>query len=503
MAQEREIMETHLNSQHLYFTGSDSIDDVTKRSIRAVRVTMDKLREVLDKMFHAKSIAIIGASPRPGSVGNLFLKRLMDFGYSGKLFPVNPRYQEIYGLKCYPSVREIPEEVDLAIITIPANLVLRAVKECAEKGVPGVVIVSGGFKELGEEGRRLEEELTRIAKETGIRIIGPNCMGIYCPSSQITFHDKFPKESGDIGFISHSGGLCELFVLMMRERGLAMSKVISCGNECDLKFVDFLEYLEDDEETRVITGYVEQIREGRRFLEVAKRVTKKKPVIIWKAGRGSAGQRAIFSHTGALGGSDKIYNAVFKQVGVLRVNCLEEIIDLAMTFHCLSPRKVRNVAVITGPGGLGVAMVDAFESAGLQVPEFSKETQDRLKKIMPPVAGVKNPADLTLAIFEDIDLTRKAIEIIKEDDRIDAIAVGIAGAIAYLSPDAVNRILGGVLEASKESEKPVVAVWPHVGRLWSYVREFVRSGVPVYTFPEDAARGLRALDWYYTRTSAK
>lgn len=450
----------------------------------------------MDRLFKPRSIAVVGASPNPRSIGNLLLKRIIDYGFQGKVYPVNPKYSSILGLRCYPSVSSIGEHIDLAIIVTPAEAAVKVAEDCARAGVGYVVVASGGFREVGARGAELEKMLVEAARAGGTRVIGPNCMGVYSPRGRVTLFEGFPREPGDVALVSHSGGMAEMIVMMLAERGLGISLLASTGNEADLTLVDFIGYMSRDEDTRVIGGYIEQVKDGRRFLEEARKAAARKPIVLMKVGRGEAGRRAALSHTGALAGADKVLSAAFKQAGVIRAETLLELVEYCMTFSRLNPMPVRGVGVITGPGGLGVVLVDAIEQAGLEAPEFTGETKLRLREILPPVAGTSNPADLTLAMVRDIDLVRRAAIILDKDPRIDAMVVGVAAVLTY-SKQIAEEFAKVMAEAKESCVKPLVAVCPYVGEAGEQLKALIKSGIPVYLTPESAASSLAALSTYY------
>jgi len=450
----------------------------------------------LDRLFKPRSIAVVGASPNPRSIGNLLLKRILDYGFQGRVYPVNPKYSSILGLKCYPSVSSIGEHVDLAIVVTPAEVAVKVAEDCAKAGVEYIVVASGGFKEVGARGAELERKLVEAARAGGARVVGPNCMGVYSPRGRVTLFEGFPREPGDVALVSHSGGMAEMIVMMLAERGLGISLLASTGNEADLTLVDFIEYMSRDEDTRVIGGYIEQVKDGRRFLEEARKAAARKPIVLMKVGRGEAGRRAALFHTGALAGMDKVLSAAFKQAGVIRAETLLELVEYCMTFSRLNPTPVRGVGVITGPGGLGVVLVDAVEQAGLKAPEFTEETKLKLREILPPVAGVSNPADLTLAMVRDIDLVRRAALILDKDPKVDVMMVGVAAVLTY-SRQIAEEFAKVMSEAGEQCSKPLVAVCPHVGEAETHLRKLVQAGIPVYLTPESAASSLAALSAYH------
>lgn len=357
---------------------------------------MDRTSQ-LDAIFFPRNLAVIGASADSDAFGGRFLKALLDFGFKGKLFPVNPSGGEAFGLTIYPTVADIPEPIDSADIMVPARLVPQVLRECLAKGIRGAQIYSSGFSETGDPERAaLEGEIKRIAAQ-GIGVIGPNCFGVYCPASGQTLlpGGRFPKESGPVAFISQSGGHAVELGRQAKGRGLRFSKAVSYGNACDINESDLLEYMANDPETKVITMYLEGPRGGRRFFDLLKATAPKKPVVIWKAGLTEAGARAVRSHTGSLGGEEQVWRALFQQTAAIRAGSLEELADTAEALLILPRETGRHIGMVGGGGGTSVAATDACAAVGLEVPPFGEEMRRRLLELL-PVAGtmMRNPVDV-------------------------------------------------------------------------------------------------------------
>ena len=377
------------------------------------------------RFFTPRSIALIGVSVDENAFGTLYLESLLKFGFKGKLYPVNPRRGSIFGLTLFPSVWDIPDSVDLAIISVPKRAVPGALEECVAKGIKAAVVLSAGFSETGEEGKRLEEEMVRVTAK-GMRIIGPNCFGLYCPRGGLTIipGKDFPKESGPVGLVAQSGQLAEMIVMASRGLGIRFSKVVSYGNACDLNEADLVEFLADDPETKIISCYIEGVKQGRRFLEVVRRTLRHKPVLIWKAGLTDSGRRAAGSHTGSLAGSEAVWNTFFTQSGAIQIENMEELIDSMIAFNHLFPRSGRRVALLTGSGGSGVSGADVCERSGLELPAFSAEGQRKISSHLPPIiAGVRNPVDLGNPI-PAAKLLVPVLEAVAGDEQIDTIMMG-------------------------------------------------------------------------------
>jgi acetyltransferase len=442
----------------------------------------------LDPFFHPKSLAILGASAKEGKLGRLFMERFIESGFQ-KLYPVNPREVEILGVKAYPSLIDIPGPVDLALILTPPASVIASIKECVAKGIRGIIITTAGFGEGGGKGKELEQEMARIAREGGARIIGPNCIGIYCPSSRLPFPRGPAMESGSVGIVSQSGSFADHLSLIATLNGVRFSKAISCGNECDLNTLDFLEYLEEDPETKIIIAYFEGIKDGRRFYQLTREISKKKPIITWKSGTTEAGARAAASHTGALAGSRPIWEGVFRQVGIINVNSLEEVLDCLYAFYFQRMPRGKKVAIITGPGGPAVGTTDACLDLGLEVPQLSENTKNELRKVILPVGtSVGNPVDLSIASAAAPKVYRDVMRILDRDENVDMLlAIGNGG----------EEFDNTIIEAMKESKKPllVTLIMP-IELVLQDFKLLQTNSIPVYTDPRRAANALAKLANY-------
>ena len=408
---------------------------------------------MFDRFFYPRSVAVIGVSADERAFGTLYLTALMRFGYKGKLYPVNPRGGEFFGLKAYPSVKDIPNSVDLAVISIPAPSVRRVLEDCLARGTKAAIVISAGFRESGEEGHRLEEELVNIVRK-GIRVIGPNCFGTYCPSGGLTLlpGSNFSRESGPVGLVAQSGQFAEMIALQSKGLGIRFSKVISYGNACDLTEADFLEFLAEDADTRVIQVYIEGVKEGRRFLDIVRRTSRTKPVILWKAGLTQLGKAAVSSHTGSLGGEEMTWKAFFSQSGAVRVNSIEELIDATIAFLHLPPNCGPRVALVSGGGGGAVAGADACERWGLAMPPLSRDTQQKLSSVLSQIGtSVRNPVDMATP-FPPAQRLTSALEVIASSEQIDAIIVRRI----FLSDKGLSLVFG--LSASKEDQRKLMDV---------------------------------------------
>ncbi|MFX0043264.1 MAG: CoA-binding protein [Candidatus Hodarchaeota archaeon] len=386
---------------------------------------MNDLFSEIDDIFHSKSLAIYGVS-RKGGLGNILLQGFIDQEFP-KLFIVNPRITEsnvkIMGIPVFSDLKSIGEPIDLVICSIHPKFVKDTIIECGENGVKTVIIFTAGFGEKNEEGKNAEKELLRIARKYHMRLIGPNCMGLYCPSSKLSFFPALPTESGSLGFISQSGSIANLMAFISMLKGIYFSKAISYGNGIDLSFNDFLEYLGDDPNTNTIACYIEGINDGRRFIELVKKI-RKKPIIIWKAGVTPAGSKAAHSHTGSICGNNKLWNNVFNQYGVIRVYNLEEMVSMIQAF--INPIPVRNcrVAIISGPGGPAVSSADACVMNNLKLAELTDESKLKLQELLPEFgSSISNPIDLSLQVQFDPILEKNAYEIVGMDSNVDMMLI--------------------------------------------------------------------------------
>ena len=440
----------------------------------------------LDPMFHPKSLALIGASGKPGKIGRVLMDRFLEAGFQ-KLYPVNPGEEEILGVKAFRSVAEIPGPVDMAIVLTPTDSALATVKECAAKGVKTIVITTSGFGETGGDGKKVQQEMVRIARQSGARIIGPNCVGIYCPASGLPYILGAGMTPGSVGVVSQSGFFADYLTLTATGNGVNFSKAVSVGNESDLKATDFLEYLGEDPETKTIVAYVEGMQDGRRFYEAAREISEKKPIILWKGGTTASGAKAAISHTGALAGSGRIWKGALKQAGVISVTSFEEALDSLYAVHLQPLPKGKRVGIISGPGGTAVGTTDRCLELGLEVPQFSQSTTEKLRKAMPPVGGsIGNPIDLSLASMVSPRICKDALVIAAEDENIDMLLV-----ISVVGGELLRDLM---LEALAEirNKKPV-AVTVMAGTAQSVTQDvglLLASGIPAYA---DAARAAEAL----------
>jgi len=444
----------------------------------------------LDAIFKPKSVAVVGASTRPNTVGHDILANLIRDKYIGKIYPVNPKAEELQGLKVYPTLSDIPDSVDLAIFIVPAKAVPGLIAESKAKGVKGLVIISAGFKETGPEGVEREIELTRLVREAGIPLIGPNCLGIISPA--VNLNASFAAKTalkGNLGFMSQSGAFCTSVLDYAEERKIGFSKFISFGNKADLKETDLLEYLADDPDTKVIAMYLEDISNARRFIEVASKTfwEKGKPIICIKSGRSAEGAKAVSSHTGSLAGSDAEYEAILQQSGVQRVNTISEFFDLAALYTTQPLPKGKRLGIITNAGGPGIIATDAAIAAGLTIAPLEDATKAKLKPpVLPEAAALNNPVDVIGDALSD--RYQAAVEAVMSDPNVD---MGMVALTPQSMTDTGNigKILPGII---KRIGKPVVGAFMGVKEIAEGSANLVDQGVPNYPFPEDAVKSLAA-----------
>jgi acetyltransferase len=453
----------------------------------------------LNSIFYPKSIAVIGASRHPGSVGFSLLANLIDSRFQGVVYPVNPKARGILGIKCYPNVIEIPDVVDLAVILVPAPAVPEVLEECALKSIKGIIIISAGFKEVGGAGIKLEKQIQATLQKHDMALVGPNCLGVINgdPASSLnaTFGTQMPEE-GNIAFISQSGALCVAVLDYAKESNIGFSKFISMGNKAGLNENELLLYLKDDPKTDVILMYLEDLVDGREFMSIARSITSHpenpKPIIALKAGRTLTGARAASSHTGSLAGSDKVYDAIFEQCGVIRGNTLEEISDYVKAFSSQPLPKGNNVAIVTNSGGPGILATDACIHSGLKVDPFPAKLKKDLRSFLSETVSLNNPIDLIAeAQSEQYEATLDAI--LKEKT--------IHSSIVILTPTAftkVEKIAQSIVRVTRQHRKPVVCCFLGVYDVSHGIDILEAHGIPAYRFPESAARVLAEMSHFNT-----
>jgi len=473
------------------------------------RLSDEEKNKLMEHVFHPNSIAVIGASSDSEKEKKSgWLGRLVQFGYKGNIYPINPKVKEIIGLKAYPSIGEVPDSVDYVIMVIPRHLVPGSLEECVAKRVKVVHIYTAGFSEVGtEEGVKLQGELETIIKTGNTRVIGPNCMGVYCPSGGLSFDIRFPKEGGSITFISQTGVGGRHLIHLATGRGLRFNKAISYGNAIDLSVIDFLEHAVSDPETKLILLYLEGLTDGRRFFDLLRGCTKTKPVVILKAGLSESGRGAAASHTASLAGSRQVWEALFKQTGAISVETLEEAVEQMVALQALPPIKGRRVGLVGRGGGIGVVATDLAEREGLKVPQLQPETRAQLAKITPADAGssIRNPVEIGLGITGVSEHYVDGLQLIASDPQIDFI-------ITFLNPEDyihygvkgwVEDISGALMRAKKTLTKPFVLVFLAAQSVEVFEsilriqRKCMEEGIACFSSLDAAIKAVSKLITYY------
>ncbi|MDE1860255.1 MAG: CoA-binding protein [Candidatus Micrarchaeota archaeon] len=455
----------------------------------------------LKPMLKPRSVAIIGASRDPDKVGHVILQNYINAGYSGKIYVVNNKADEIMGIKAYRNIRDIKAGIDLAVIAIPAEFVPDALEDCGKAGVKTTIVVSGGFAEIGKND--LQERLVQVARKYNMPTLGPNCLGVMDPRSRIdtlflpTYKLSRPSVGG-VSFVSQSGAVGSTILDLISSEGFGLSKFISYGNAAHIDEIDVLDYLMHDDETKVVIMYIEGIRRGREFLEAAKRISRVKPVIVLKGGKTAVGMAAARSHTAALAGDAQAYEAVFRQAGFIIADDISELLYYAKIMESEVPPAGNRVAIITNGGGAGVLATDAVGMSGkLKLAELSKKTIGSLAKIMPSLVNVRNPLD----VAGDADEKRygSALSLLMQDGGVDMFLV-IA---LFQTPGADSKLAARLVDLKQKMEKPLVVV--SIGAEYTKMHRIIMEsgGVPVYDSPVDAVKSLAALYSYYTLRKAR
>jgi len=458
-------------------------------------------KEALDRILMPKSIAVIGASKDSFKWGHMLLSAIMKGGFEGDLYPINPKETEIEGLTCYPSVKDVPGDVDMAIVVVPARVVPAIFSDLAEKGVKGAVVITSGFGEAGEEGRRLVEQMKENAGGK-VRFVGPNCMGICSsPAKLSALMIPFLHEKGEVAFISQSGGYGLQLYLRASAMGVGINKFISSGNESDITGVDYLRYFANDSSVSLICMYIEGLKRGREWYEAAKEITKKKPIVVIKVGTTEAGGKAAASHTGALSGSDKVYDAAFKQAGVIRAHDAAEMFDFIKGLLYAPLPKGPNIGIVSNSGGIAVEATDALVRNGLKVPVLNQEAQEEILKVIPAFGNPRNPVDLTASL--NMNSFLKVPDIVLSQPEIDGlITIGLGTSILHtMFPDVAPEDFMGIykwindqlIATYKKYDKPVIVINPAADIEPEAAKIMEDARIPVYTTPERAADVMGVL----------
>ena len=446
----------------------------------------------IEHIMSPKSIAVVGASNRSGSLGLAVFRNLIDASYQGILYPVNPKARSIQGVKAYKTLTDIPDEVEMAVLIVPPEHVEGVIEESAKKGVKGAIVITAGFKEVGGQGVELEKRVKATAKAHGIRLLGPNCLGAANTNKDVRMNASFAStmpKPGNIAFVSQSGAMCVAVLDYAAGRNMGFSKFLSIGNKADINEVDVLHYLRDDEDTKVIIMYLEDITDGHAFIEVARDITLTagKPILALKVGRSPEGARAAASHTGSMAGSDSAYDAIFMQGGIQRVEGVSELFNYALAFSTQPLPKGNRVAIVTNSGGPGIMATDALVRPGITLAALSEETKKKLREKLPPTASVHNPVD----VIGDADAKRyeAAIRYTLEDENVDS-------AIVILTPTATAEILESaqiVPRVAKDVQKPILCSFMGLVDVSEGIEYLAQNGFPNYVFPEEASRTMAAM----------
>lgn len=445
---------------------------------------------MLEGFFNPGSVAIVGASREEGKTGHSIISNIIKYGFPGKIYPVNPKASEIMGLTSYPNLISIEGDIDLAVIVIPPKFILDTIDECAKKGVKSAIIISAGFKETGGEGRRLETELVNKARGYGIRLLGPNCLGLIDTGSMLnaSFAAGMPPK-GRIAFFSQSGALCTAILDWAVGNNVGFSKFISLGNKADLSELELIQYLADDPETSVILGYLEGVEKGREFMDEARKAARKKPLIVVKAGGTAAGARAASSHTGTLAGADRAFQAAFEQSGIIRAMSIEDLFDYALSFAGQPLPSGPRLAIITNAGGPGIIAADACERFRVELAELSGDTINKLRESLPPVAGFFNPVD----VIGDAraDRYEAAVNTVLSDPNVN-------GALVILTPQAMTEVekTADIVASASRTGKPLIASFMGEASIRGASDILRKGGVPNYPYPERGVKSFASMVRY-------
>ncbi len=457
------------------------------------------MRKDLERFFNPRSIAIVGASQDLGTISGQPLKHLLSHHYRGKLFPVNPKYQEILGVKCYASLDALPEAPDLVLILINAARVAEALRQCGRKGVPYAIIFSSGYSEVGGAGVNLQRELAAIASEYGIGVIGPNCQGMINIADSVFagFGSVFSSDydPGSVSMVSQSGGFgFSVMNLAAKDGGLNFRQMVTTGNEIGVSSLDFIDYFIDDPQTDIIVAYIEGLKDAHRLPEVgARALRKKKPILAWKVGNTEQGQKAAVSHTANLGGATALYQAAFRQAGIIQVEDIQDVIDIGRAFQCGKLPAGNRVGIVTISGGAGILMTDECISRGMRVPLLAPATTEKLRGFIPSFGSLLNPVDVTAAIFNDPDLMGRTLQAIIDDPNVDCVGMLNASLQGELAANAATEIVA----IARKSPKPIFLAWSARDAVaQDAYAKLDAVKVPHYKSPVRCGRALAALSWY-------
>ena len=448
----------------------------------------------LDPILRPSSIAVVGASRQPNTIGWQILDNLLRYGFQGPVYPVNPKATAIHSIPAYPAVSAIGRPVDMAVITVPKEHVLAVARDCAEAGVKGLVVISAGFREVGGEGVERERALLEVVRAAGMRMVGPNCMGVLNTRADVAMNATFAPSMpppGPVAFMSQSGAMGLSILDYAQQLGIGVSSFVSAGNKADVSGNDLLEYWADDPDTRMVLMYLENFGNPRRFVELGRRTTRTKPICVVKSGRTGAGRRAAASHTGALAGTELATDAIIRQAGAIRAETVEELFDFAMAFSNQPLPKGSRVAIVTNAGGPGIIIADACEQHGLAVTDLAEATRAELRKRLPEEASVSNPVDM-IASARPASYAF-ALDCVLRDPNVDAAIAAFVPPLGILARDVAEAI---VQANARHPDKPVLAVLMGREGLPAGLAELHEARIPAFIFPESAARALGAM-WRY------
>src|SRR3989454_976579 len=451
------------------------------------------MHRTISAILRPRSIAVVGASRHESSIGRETLHNLIDYGFTGPLYPVTPTAPSTHPTGCSPSLRDVPEPVDLAVVVVPKDLVPRVVGDAIASGAKGLVVITAGFKEVGEAGETAERAIRDRVRAAGLRMVGPNCMGVINTDTEVRMNATFAAtrpEAGTAGFISQSGALGEVILAHAHQIGLGIAYFVSMGNKADISGNDIVEAWEDDPRVNVILMYLESFGNPTRFLSIARRVSRKKPILAVKSGRTAAGARAAFSHTRALAATGVAYDTLLDQAGVIRVESMSEMFTLATAFAHERLPKGNRVGILTNAGGPAIMATDACATLGLEVVELPAATQEALRRVLVPEASVRNPVDMVAAA--DATSYAAALGILKDDPGLDGLIV------IFVSPIMINavEVARAIIAAARGAGLPILTCFMGKEQGKQGVEELRRAGVPVYLFPEEAAGAMAGLDRY-------
>lgn len=442
----------------------------------------------LEYLFNPQSIAIIGASSNPDKIGYRIIKNIIDKKYKGDLYLVSPKGGSAFNKTIIENIDELPFGVDLAIFVIPKNVIIPSIRLCIKNKIKFIMILTAGFKEIGPDGIELEKEVIELIRGSSTRIIGPNCAGLCNATDNIhaTF-EIYPKK-GNISFVSQSGSICSAFSSNLSIREVGISKYISLGNKLDINEAELIKYLGNDPDTNVISLYLEDITEGRSLLEITTEISLKKPIIALKAGFTFEGAKATVSHTGAMSGEDRVINSAFRQMGIARVNNLNELYDVSAAISILGPLRGDKIAIISDAGGPGVIATDAISSLGLKLAKLSEKTKSILKSFLPSIASVQNPIDMTFTREES--LYYRCIDAL-QDEEVDMILITIPSHF-----DTKDELVSFLVKAKKETNIPIMVAWLCADEVESQRRTLWKNGIPTFIDPQHASNCIKHLTWY-------